>query len=68
MRIEADGNGIHTTIGDFIVAVVDAALEVSKDERKAYQITGVVLNKFLRASSHKADQHNASFYDREWLH
>lgn len=59
---------MHTTIGDLIVAVVDAALEVSRDERKAYQITSVLLNKMLRASCQNVDQHSASFCNTAWLH
>lgn len=36
-----------TTVGDLVVAVTDAALEVVHDERKAYQVAGLVLNNML---------------------
>ncbi len=35
------------TVGDLVVAVTDAALEIVKDEKKAYQIAGLVVNEML---------------------
>ncbi|MGH7833585.1 MAG: hypothetical protein ACREQK_08070 [Candidatus Binatia bacterium] len=41
------------TVGDLVVAATDAALEVSKNKKRAYQLAGVVVNKILRASTHE---------------
>jgi hypothetical protein len=37
-----------TTIGDLVVSIMDAALEVTRNERKAYRLSGLVLSKMLR--------------------
>jgi hypothetical protein len=42
------------TVGDLVVAATDAALEVSKNKKRAYRIAEVVVNKILRASTRKA--------------
>jgi hypothetical protein len=42
------------TVGDLVVAATDAALEVSKNKKRAYRIAEVVVNKILRASMRKA--------------
>jgi hypothetical protein len=39
------------TVGDLIVAITDAALEVIEDEDMAYQIAGLVLMRLVAASS-----------------
>jgi hypothetical protein len=39
------------TIGDLVVAVTDAALEVTEDEDKACEIAGLALAKLLAASA-----------------
>jgi hypothetical protein len=39
------------TIGDLIVAITDAASEVTEDEDMAYQIAGLVLMRLVAASS-----------------
>lgn len=49
-RISFESPPFVTTVGDLVVAVMDEALEVIKDERKAYQVAGVVLNKLLKLS------------------
>jgi hypothetical protein len=41
---------IRTTVGELIVTITDAALEVSRDERKAYRLTGIVLNRMAQAA------------------
>ena len=38
------------TMGDLIVAITDAALEVAQDEDIAYQIAGLVLMRLLAVS------------------
>ena len=44
---------MELTIGELVVSATDAALEVSKNEKRAYQIAGIVVNKILRSSYHK---------------
>jgi serine phosphatase RsbU (regulator of sigma subunit) len=39
------------TIGDLVVAVTDAAVEVSKNERKAFRIADLALRRILSVSS-----------------
>ncbi|HZD41179.1 MAG TPA: hypothetical protein VE131_10685 [Terriglobales bacterium] len=39
------------TIGDLVVAVTDAAIEVSKNEQKAYRIADLALRRILSVSS-----------------
>ncbi len=36
-----------TTVGDLVVAITDIALEVVKNEQRAYQIAGLVVNRML---------------------
>jgi hypothetical protein len=54
------------TVGDLVVAVTDAALEVSKDKKRAYRLAGVVVNKILRASTHETFRRLRSA--DEWRH
>jgi predicted RNA-binding protein len=35
------------TLGDLVVAATEVAFEVSKDEKKAYQIASIVVEKML---------------------
>lgn len=42
----------NITVGDLVVAATDAALEISKDKKRAYKIAEVVVNKILKASAH----------------
>ena len=36
------------TVGDLVVAVTDVAFEMSKDEKKAYEIARVVVGNLLK--------------------
>ncbi len=45
------------TIGDLIVAITDAALEVTEDEDMAYQIASLVLMRLVAASSPETAQY-----------
>jgi hypothetical protein len=42
------------TLGELVVAVTEVAFEVSKDERKAYQIASVVVGKLLSPAPAKS--------------
>ncbi|HEY7217946.1 MAG TPA: hypothetical protein VH985_06095 [Candidatus Binatia bacterium] len=39
---------LHTTVGELIVAIMDAARRVTDNERNAYRLTGFVLNRMLQ--------------------
>jgi hypothetical protein len=39
---------LDTTVGELIAAIIDAAREITADERRAYHLTGFVLNQMLR--------------------
>jgi hypothetical protein len=52
MRISSDRESIQLTLGDLVVAVTDAAMELSRDEKAAYRIASMTLNKMrLRSLS-----------------
>ena len=38
---------ITTTLGELIATVMDAAKRFSRDEREAYRITGLIVNRML---------------------
>ena len=39
---------LHTTAGELVVAITDAARRVIDSERNAYRLTGFVLNRMLQ--------------------
>jgi hypothetical protein len=41
---------MQITVGDLVVTAMDAALEVSGNQRKAYRLARIVLNKMLNDS------------------
>ncbi len=51
MNGEVNFKAEQVTIGDLIVAITDAALEVTEDENMAYQIAGLVLMRLVAASN-----------------
>lgn len=53
MNAEPPVKRLQTTVGDLVVAAMDVALEVSKNQRKAYRLAGIVLNKMLNDSRFK---------------
>ena len=48
MKKGSNVNKARTTIGDLIVAIVDAAREIFVNEQQAYHFTEVVLNRLAR--------------------
>ena len=44
MTTKTKVRGLHTTVGELITAITDAALGFTTDERNAYCLTGLVLN------------------------
>ncbi len=56
MRVEQPVKRLRTTVGDLVVAAMDAALEVSRNQRKAYRLAGIVLNKMLSDSRLRGHQ------------
>jgi len=51
MRTARESINRKITIGDLVVAVTDAAIEVSKNEQKAYRIADLALRRILSVSS-----------------
>jgi hypothetical protein len=48
MTTETRIRKLHTTVGELIAAITDAARSVTDNERSAYYLTGFVLNRMLR--------------------
>jgi hypothetical protein len=40
MKTNRNTGRLRTIIGDLVVSIVDAALEVTRNERRAYRLTG----------------------------
>jgi hypothetical protein len=64
MRTTSGLGQLQITVGDLVVAIMDAALEVAENESKAYQIAGLALNRVLRVSLSGADKNGPS---SKWL-
>jgi len=47
MKTNRNAGRLRTTIGDLVVSIMDAG-EVTRNERKAYRLSGLVLNKILQ--------------------
>lgn len=60
MRTARESVNRKITIGDLVVAVTDAAIEVSKNERKAYRIADLALRRILSIASRENFQGNPS--------
>lgn len=68
MRTSSNVKGRQVTIGDLVVAVTDAAIEVARNERKAYRIANLALRKILSISLSAACQGTGSDYDPKRFH
>jgi hypothetical protein len=42
---------LHTTVGELIVSLMDAARRVTDSERNAHRLTGFVLNRMLQPAT-----------------
>lgn len=47
MTTKVNVRRFHTTVGELIVAITDAARRVTDSERNACRLTGLVLNRML---------------------
>jgi hypothetical protein len=56
MRVQSSARRLKTTVGDLVVAAMEAALEVSRDKRTAPRLAGIVLNKILKDSRLRAER------------
>ena len=68
MRVEPPVKRLRTTVGDLVVAATDAALEVSRNQRKAYRLAGIVLNKMLNDSRLRGHRFKGDFSKRTSFH
>ena len=68
MRTQCNVTRMSSTLGDLIVAVMDEALQVTKNERQAYRIAATVVNKVLRVSLSRTDRPRIGACEKDWLH
>jgi hypothetical protein len=68
MRIETPAKRLQTTVGDLVVAAMDAALEISRNQRKASRIAGIVLNRMLNDSRLRAHQFKGDLSKKTLFH
>jgi len=50
-----NGRRIETTLGDLIATISDVALEGSRDPKKAYELTRLVLLEMLKSASVRSE-------------
>lgn len=48
MKTDSKIKQLRTTVGDLIAAIMDVAVERSRDERAAYRVTSLVVNRMLQ--------------------
>jgi hypothetical protein len=58
----------NMTLGDLVVAVTEEALEVANDEKKAYQLAEVVVNRILGAAAGESCRRRFSLSEERRLH
>ena len=68
MKRARDVRRHNITLGDFVVAVTDAAIEVSKNERKAYRIADLALRNVLKLSLSAASRTDGDDHIARRLH
>ena len=68
MRVQSSARRLKTTVGDLVVAAMEAALEVSRDERKAPRLAGIVLNKILKDSHLRAERLRQNLSQKNTVH
>ena len=61
MRINRNAARVRTTVGDLIVSIMDAARIVTRNERKVYGLTGLVLDQMLQPSPVLATRPGSNF-------
>jgi hypothetical protein len=59
---------MQITVGDLVVTAMDAALEVSRNERKAYRLARIVLNKMLNDSRLQGHRFRCDLSGKTLLH
>ena len=65
MRTTSGLGQLQITVGDLIIAIMDAALEVAENENEACQIAGLAVNRVLRLSLSGADNERPA---SKWVH
>lgn len=48
MKTDSKIKQLRTTVGDLIAAIMDVAVERSRDKRAAYRVTSLVVNRMLQ--------------------
>ena len=62
MKLNHNRNRINTTVGDLIVAIIDAALEYTDNTKEAHRVAGVVLVEILKNAPLGAEIVDRPFY------
>jgi hypothetical protein len=68
MRTKPPVKRMQITVGDLVVTAMDAALEVSGNQRKACRLAGIVLNKMLNDSRLQGHRIRCDLSGRSLLH
>ena len=68
MRTERPVKRLQITVGELVVTAMDAALEVSGNQRKAYRLARIVLNKMLNDSRRQGHRFQLDLSNKTLLH
>lgn len=68
MRTERPIKKLQITVGELVVTAMDAALEVSGNQRKAYRLARIVLNKMLNDSRLQGHRFRCDLSGKSLLH
>ena len=66
MKTNRNAGRVRTTVGDLIVSIMDAARRVTRNERRAYRLTGLVLDKMLQPFPVPATRSRNNFRKKNW--
>jgi hypothetical protein len=68
MRTERPVKKLRITVGELVVTAMDAALEVSGNQRKASRLAQIVLNKMLNDSRRQGHRFQCDLFGKTLLH
>lgn len=68
MKINSRIKRLRTTVGDLIAAIMDVAVEPCRDERAAYRVTSVVVNRMSQPVPVVATRARVRLHRRPRLH
>jgi hypothetical protein len=68
MKVNRNGHGIATTLGELIAMISDVAFEYSGDPKEAYHLSRLVLVEILKRASPKGAIVDWHFSTSKYLH